>query len=46
MLQCKSNNPTDAFVRAVVAAPEPMAVLCTDQQLDDNHPSLIGVAAE
>lgn len=34
MLQCKSNN-SDAFVRTVVAAPEPMAVLCTDQQLDD-----------
>ena len=35
MLQCKSSNPSDAFVRTVVAAPEPMAVLCTDQQLDD-----------
>lgn len=35
MLQCKSSDPTNAFVRAVVAAPEPMAVLCTDQQLDD-----------
>uniref|UniRef100_A0A1X7VMD7 Uncharacterized protein n=1 Tax=Amphimedon queenslandica TaxID=400682 RepID=A0A1X7VMD7_AMPQE len=31
MLQCKSNS----FVQSVVAAPEPMAVLCTDQQLDD-----------
>ena len=33
MLQCKSSNPSDAFVRTVVAAPEPMAVLCTDQQM-------------
>ncbi len=32
MLQCKSSDP---FVRTEVAAPEPMAVLCTDQQLDD-----------
>lgn len=35
MLQCKSNKASDSFVRTVVAAPEPMAVLCTDQQLDD-----------
>ena len=35
MLQCKSSDASNAFVRAVVAAPEPMAVLCTDQQLDD-----------
>jgi hypothetical protein len=32
MLQCKS---CDKFVRSVVAAPEPMAVICTDQQLDN-----------
>ena len=32
MLQCKSDSPdsNDAFVRSVVAAPEPMAVLCTN----------------
>ena len=37
MLQCKSTNPNsdDAFVRSVVAAPEPMAVLATNQQLKD-----------
>ena len=37
MLQCKSTNPNsdDAFVRTVVAAPEPMAVLATNQQLKD-----------
>lgn len=33
MLQCKSSD--HAFVWRFVAAPEPMAVLCTDQQLDD-----------
>ena len=36
MLHFKSSDHTNAFVCAVVAAPEPMAVLCTDQQLDDN----------
>ena len=37
MLQCKSTNPNsdDAFVRSVVAAPEPMAVLATNRQLND-----------
>ena len=35
MLQCKSNHFIGPFVHTVVAAPEPMAVLCTDQQLDD-----------
>jgi len=37
MLQCKSTDPDsdEAFVRSVVAAPEPMAVLCTNQQLND-----------
>ena len=34
MLQCKSDCD-DVFVRSVVAAPEPMAVLCTNQQLKD-----------
>lgn len=36
MLQCKSVTPDsdDAFVRSVVAAPEPMAVLCTNQLSD------------
>lgn len=32
ILQCKSSN---SFVWSVVAAPQPMAVLCTDQQQDD-----------
>ena len=37
MIQCKSTDPEPdkAFVRSVVAAPEPMAVLCTNQQLND-----------
>ena len=37
MLQCKSTEPNsdDAFVRSVVAAPEPMAVLATNQHLHD-----------
>ena len=37
MIQCKSTDPESdkAFVRSVVAAPEPMAVLCTTQQLND-----------
>ena len=37
MIQCKSTDPDsdEAFVRSVVAAPEPMAVLCTNQQLND-----------
>ena len=35
MLQCKSSVPGKEFVRSVVAAPEPMAVLATDQQLND-----------
>lgn len=37
MIQCKSTDPESdkAFVRRVVAAPEPMAVLCTNQQLND-----------
>lgn len=37
MLQCKSTDPNsdDTFVRSVVAAPEPMAVLATNQQLKD-----------
>lgn len=37
MLQCKSTDPDsdEAFVQSVVTAPEPMAVLCTNQQLDD-----------
>ena len=32
ILQCKSCN---SFVWSVVAAPQPIVVLCTDQQLDD-----------
>ena len=37
MMQCKSteSNSDEAFVRSVVAAPEPMAVLATNRQLDD-----------
>ena len=37
MLQCKSteSNSDEAFVRSVVAAPEPMAVLATNRQLND-----------
>ena len=37
MIQCKSTDPNadDAFVRSVVAAPEPMAVLATNRQLSD-----------
>ena len=35
MMQCKSSIPGKEFVRSVVAAPEPMAVLATDQQLND-----------
>lgn len=35
MLQCKTSNPGKEFVRAVAAAPEPMAVLATNHQLDD-----------
>jgi len=37
MLQCKSTDPNsdNAFVRSVVAAPEPMAVLATNRQLND-----------
>ena len=37
MLQCKSTEPNSdtTFVQTVVAAPEPMAVLATNHQLDD-----------
>ena len=37
MLQCKSTDPNSdtAFVRSVVAAPEPMAVLALNRQLND-----------
>ena len=35
MLQCKSCVPGKEFVRVVVAAPEPMAILASDQQSDD-----------
>ena len=35
MLQSKTSNPEKEFVRAVAAAPEPMAVLATNHQLDD-----------
>lgn len=35
MLQCKAAHSSGVFVRMVVAAPEPMSILCTDQQLDD-----------
>ena len=35
MLQCKSFVPGKEFVRVVVAAPEPMAILANNQQLND-----------
>ena len=37
MLQCKSteSNSDEAFMWSVVAAPEPMAVLATNRQLND-----------
>lgn len=35
VLQCIPNNCTESFVHTVVAASEPMAVLCIDQQLDE-----------
>ena len=37
MLQCKSKDPNSdtAFVRSVVAAPEPMIVLALNRQLND-----------
>jgi len=35
MEQCKCAEKKDVFVRDVTCAPEPMAVLCTDQQLFD-----------
>ena len=35
MLQCKSRIPGKEFVRAVVAAPKPMAILASEQQLDN-----------
>ena len=37
MLQCKSTDPNSdtAFIRSVVAAPEPMAVLALNHQLND-----------
>lgn len=35
MLQCKNAEKTDRFVQEVTCAPEPMAVLCLEQQLTD-----------
>ena len=35
MEQCKSAEKVDAFVQDVTCAPEPMAVLCSAQQLND-----------
>lgn len=35
MLQCKSCIPGKEFVKGVVAAPEPMAIFASNQQLDD-----------
>ena len=35
MEQCKSAEKSDIFVQDVTCAPEPMAVLCTQQQLND-----------
>lgn len=47
MLQCKDIDPNsdDAFVRCVVAAPEPVAVICTNCQLDDMVRYLTNVAS-
>ena len=35
MLQCKNAEKTDRFVQEVTCAPEPMAILCLQQQLTD-----------
>ena len=35
MLQCKNAEKTDQFVQEVTCVPEPMAVLCLEQQLTD-----------
>ena len=35
MLQCKSTEGSEHFIQDVTCAPEPMAVLATDQQLLD-----------
>lgn len=35
MEQCKNAQGCDVFVQDVSCAPEPMAVLCTEQQLND-----------
>ena len=35
IIQCKSSNPGNEFVQAVAAAPESMAVLATDCQLNN-----------
>ena len=53
MLQCKSTDQDsdNAFVRTVVAAPEPMAVLATNRQMNDmvrfltdlNHHTVMGI---
>jgi hypothetical protein len=35
MAQCKQAEKNERFVQEVTCAPEPMAILCTDQQLGD-----------
>lgn len=35
MEQCKNAQSSNVFVQDVTCAPEPMAVLCTEQQLID-----------
>lgn len=35
MLMCKESSGSEAYVRSVEAAPEPMCILTTDQQLAD-----------
>ena len=35
MQMCKESSGLDAYVRSVEAAPEPMCVVCTDQQILD-----------
>ena len=44
MQMCKdSSSSTDAFIRSVEAAPEPMCVLATDQQLCDLERFCLGI---
>ena len=44
MLQCNNTEKTDRFVQEVMCAPEPMAVLCLEQQFccDPHNFSVLG----